>query len=36
MTTIMNYFAWFDAVILCTIGVLVLLSLYTGEDTGET
>ena len=31
MTTILSYFAWFDAVILCAIGVLVLCSLYTGE-----
>ena len=36
MTAIMDYFAWFDAVILCTICVLVILSLYTGEDAGET
>lgn len=35
MTAILDYFAWFDAAILFAIGVLVLLSLYTGEDAGE-
>ena len=36
MTTFMTYFAWFDALILGAIGVLVLCSLYKGEDAGET
>ncbi|WPE20584.1 hypothetical protein ShzoTeo12_17760 [Shinella zoogloeoides] len=33
MTTIAQYFAWFDLFILCSIAALVLVSLYTDRAT---
>ncbi len=33
MTTIIQYFAWFDLFILVSIGGLVLLSLYSDRTT---
>jgi hypothetical protein len=33
MTTIIQYFAWFDLFILCSIAALVLLSLYSDRAT---
>jgi hypothetical protein len=31
MTTMMEYFAWFDFAILCAIGALIACSVYSGE-----
>lgn len=33
MSTIIQYFAWFDMLILGSIATLVLLSLYSGRAT---